>query len=308
MWYSPSTVLHELLGGPHGKNPTNLVVWQIRMPRAIACLLLGGILGTVGSAFQAQLRNPLADPYIVGVSSGAAVGGAAAVVFGFGASVGGLGTMLAGFISGLGSLALVYWLSRRRGVVDVTSLLLAGVVIGTLLSAVLSLLLLASGRDQGVVLSWLLGSTTPAFWPQNLLLAIVLFIGGLVLFRETRKLNAFALGDEVAQRVGVDTVRLTRVVLLAGTAMTAAAVGAHGIIGFLGLVSPHISRRVFGVDWRRSLPGSMLIGMALLLLADLLSQRGVSSITGVPGMEVPVGIVTAILGAPSLLILMRRNG
>jgi iron complex transport system permease protein len=307
-WFSPLDVARELLNGPGGTGAESTIVWQIRLPRATACLLVGGILGVVCSAFQAQLRNPLADPYIVGVSSGAAVGGAIAVVTGTSALFGGLGTTLAGFVSGIVSLAVVYFLARRRGVVDVTSLLLAGVVIGSLLSAVLSLILLASGRDQVQVLSWLLGNTGRVPWSANAVLAAALVAGSLVMIRESRRLNAFALGDEAAQRLGVDTVRLTRVVLITGTAMTAAAVGAVGIIGFLGLVAPHISRRLLGVDWRRSLPGSMLVGMGLLILADVLSQRGVSAMTGVVGMEVPVGIVTAILGAPSLLVLMRRKG
>lgn len=307
VWYSPLSVLRELLNGP-GDGQANTIVWQIRLPRATACLLVGGILGLVGSAFQAQLRNPLADPYIVGVSSGAAVGGTLAVITGFSGVFYGLGTTALGFLTGIGSLAVVYLLARRRGVVDVTSLLLAGVVIGSLLSSVLSLLLLASGRDQAQVLAWLLGDTSRVPWSANGVLLFALVAGGLVLYRESRRLNAFALGDEAAMRLGVDTVRLTRLVLVTGTVMTAAAVGSVGIVGFLGLVAPHISRRLLGVDWRRSLPGAMLIGMGLLLLADLLSQRGVSMVTGVVGMEVPVGIVTAILGAPSLLVLMRKKG
>ncbi|HEY0866905.1 MAG TPA: iron ABC transporter permease [Fimbriimonas sp.] len=306
-WYAPLTVLRELANGP-SEGAANVIVWQIRLPRATACLFVGGILGIVGSAFQAQLRNPLADPYIVGVSSGAAVGGVVAVITGLSGMFGGLGTTLLGFLSGMGSLAVVYLLARRRGVVNVTSLLLAGVVIGSLLSAILSLLLLASGRDQTQVLAWLLGNTSRVPWNANAVLGVSLLLGATAMVRESRRLNAFALGDDAARRLGVDTLRLTRLVLLVGTAMTAAAVGAVGIIGFLGLVAPHISRRLLGVDWRRSLLGSMLVGMGLLLLADLLSQRGVSALTGVVGMQVPVGIVTAILGAPSLLVLMRKKG
>jgi iron complex transport system permease protein len=306
-WYTPGDVIRELVRGPGFSEPANTIVWQIRLPRATACVLVGGILGLVGSAFQAQLRNPLADPYIVGVSSGAAVGGAAAFVLGLAGWFGGLGVTVFGFFTGLLSLWLVYSLAKHRGVVDVTSLLLAGVVIGSLLSAVLSLLLIASGKDQTVVLAWLLGSISPSFWAENALLAVALLAGAVILARESRRLNVFALGEDTAQRLGVDTVRLTRVVLITGTAMTAAAVGAVGIVGFLGLVAPHIARRLMGVDWRRSMTGAMIVGMLLLTGSDLIAQRLIPGLLNMPGLELPVGIVTALLGAPSLLILLKRS-
>jgi iron complex transport system permease protein len=284
----------------------NVVVWVLRLPRAVAALAVGCILGLVGSAFQAQLRNPLADPYIVGVSSGAAVGGVLALVLGFGGAVGGLAMMGAGFFTGMGALALVYWLAQRRGLVDVTALLLSGVAVGSLLSAVTSLVLLAAGQDTNRVLEWLLGSLSASSWPKNAVLAGVAVLGGAILISRSRYLNAFAIGEDTASRLGVDVPRLRTVVLTVGTAMTAAAVGAVGIIGFLGLVAPHISRKLLGVDWRFSLLGSGLIGGALLLLADILAQRAMSAITQTPGLEVPVGVVTAIIGAPSLLVLLRR--
>jgi iron complex transport system permease protein len=295
---APGQVVAQLLAGPGRDGSENAIVWDIRLPRTVACVLIGAILGATGSAFQALFRNPLADPYVAGVSSGAAVGGVVAVILGLS---GGIGLFLAGTLGGLAALALVWSLAQRRGAADVTTLLLAGLVIGTLLSAVLSMLLLGSGRDSNALLRWLLGSTTPAFWDVNALLAAVAVTGGLILSRQTRRLNAFAVGEDSAQRLGVETGKLKRTVLVTGTAMTAAAVGAAGIISFLGLVAPHIARRLLGVDWRVSLPGSMLVGAALLLLADALAQRAIY------GVELPVGILTALLGAPSLLILLRQE-
>ena len=308
-WYLPWDIAREILRGPMAE-PTsdNAIVWSIRLPRAVEALTVGAILGLVGSAFQAQLRNPLADPYIVGVSSGAAIGGVLVQVFGLATAAFGLGLPLAGFATGMATLALVTALARRRGLVDVTTLLLAGVAVGTLLSAVTSLVLLAAGKDTNVVLSWLLGSLGHASWSHNALLAVFTVSGGALLVSQSRRLNAFAVGEDTASRLGVDVPRLRTVVLTTGTAMTAAAVGAVGIIGFLGLAAPHLSRRLLGVDWRYSLMGAGLLGGLLLLLADLIAQRGMSILTNTPGMDIPVGIVTAILGAPSLLILMRRKG
>jgi iron complex transport system permease protein len=192
-------------------------------------------------------------------------------------------------------------LATRRGIVQVQTLLLAGVVVGALLSAILSMVLLVAGEDTNQVLRWLLGSTTPMFWDRIAIMLVVYVVGGGVLIRQSRRLNAFAVSEETAQRLGIDTGALKSVVLVAGTAMTAVAVGSTGIIGFLGLVAPHISRRILGVDWRWSLPGSALIGSALLLLADIVGQQLK------PGTEIPVGIVTALLGAPFLLVLIRKK-
>ncbi len=308
-WYSPLAVARELLRGhaTDSDHPFNNIIWAIRLPRVLECVCVGGILGAVGSAFQAQLRNPLAEPYVVGVSSGAAVGSAIAMVCGFDAWFGGLGAAGCGFVSGMLALALVYGLAKRRGGVDVSTLLLAGVIVGALLSSVLSLTILLSGQDSNRVLEALLGSMSTASFEKDAILFGALIAGSIILVRQTRLLNAFAMGEESAARMGVDVGRLRAVVLITGTAMTAAAVGAVGIVGFLGLVAPHIARRLLGVDWRYSLIGSGLIGSALLVLADLIAQR-IGSVFHMAVTEVPVGIVTAVIGAPSLLILIRKKG
>jgi iron complex transport system permease protein len=303
---TPLDVIREIAQGPLAE-PTsaNSVVWNIRLPRALQAGLVGMILGLVGSAFQAQLRNPIADPYIVGVSAGAAVGGVLAMVTGFGLAFAGLGVAMAGFGTGMLSLALVFALARRRGLVDVATLLLSGVAVGSLLSALTSLILLSAGEDTNRVLRWLLGSFSGAQWAPNALLTAFLVPGALLLVLQSRRMNAFAMGEDTAARLGVDVPRLRAVVLVAGTGMVAAAVGTAGIIGFLGLAAPHIARKLLGVDWRVSLIGSGLLGGTLLVLADLLAQRGLPAITGIVGLEAPVGVVTAVIGAPSLILLLR---
>lgn len=307
-WLTPGEVIHELIAGANGKGTNHVIVWDIRLPRCLACIFVGGILGVVGSAFQAYLRNRLAEPYVIGVSSGAAVGGAGSMFLGFGAQWGGLGMIGAGCVTGLASLALVIALSRRNGSVDRGTLLLGGVLVGSLLSSLLSLILLAAGQDTNRVLQWLLGSMTPAFFSKDLVLGIAMVVGTAVLLSQSKKLNALAGGETLAKSVGVNVPRLTQTVLITGTVMTSVAVSSVGIIGFLGLVAPHTARRLVGVDWRWSLPASMLCGSLLLTVSDLVAQRVLGMLTQQVGFDPPVGVVTAILGAPVLLVLLKKRG
>lgn len=299
--YSPVEVAHALWDGPGADTAAGTILWQFRAPRAIACLLVGAILGIVGSAFQALFRNPLAEPYVVGASSGAAIGGAFAQVFGFAMFLNGLAMTAAAFATAMGSLGLVLAISRVRGAIDPQRLLVAGVVTSAMLSSLVACLLLAAGQDSNQVLRWLLGSVTPMYWPWIPALAVAAILGGGYLVFQTRRLNAFAIGEDAAKQLGVDTARLKPMILVVGTAMTAIAVGTVGVIGFLGMIAPHMARRIVGVDWRYSLPASGFVGACVLTLADIGAQWIV------PGAELPVGVVTALLSAPALLGLMRQT-
>jgi iron complex transport system permease protein len=268
----------------------------------LAALLAGAILGAVGAAFQSFFRNPLAEPYVVGVSSGAGLGGTLAVVLGVSQSFYSLGTVVLAFLGGLASLALVLPLARRGGGVQVHTLLLAGVVVSAMLSALMTTVLLISGYDTGKVLRWLLGSLTNVFSERLWAMAVAFAVGFLVLQTQTRALNAFSVSDFTSERLGVDPRKLRWAILVTGTAMVSVAVGAVGIIGFLGLMAPHIARRIVGIDLRYSLAASAMTGSLLLLLADLAAQN----MGGV--IELPVGAVTALLGGPALLVLLRKQG
>lgn len=295
-----SELLSHLTSGDLGPDhPENSIVWKLRLPRALGCLFAGAILGIVGAAFQSLFRNPLAEPYVIGVSSGAAVGGTLAIVLGLGAWAAGLGVIAFAFVGGIGSLLLVMGMARLQGGVDVVRLLLSGVVIGAMMSAAMTLILMLSGHDTNQIMRWLLGSTTPMFWNRVATLAAVCLLGAVAIYPASRQLNAMALDDFLAERLGVSRPRLIALILGVGTAMTAVCVGSVGIIGFLGLVAPHIARRVVGPDLRRSLPIAGLVGSGLLLTSDILAQRIY------PGMELPIGAVTAVLGAPILLVLLR---
>lgn len=298
---SPRELISIVFDGPDSSHPLAPIVWQLRLPRVIACLIIGFSLGVVGSAFQALFRNPLAEPYIIGSASGAAVGGSLALVFGWSMALGGLGMVAGATATGLASLLAVTAMAKVRGRIDPQRLLIGGVVSASMLSALVACILLASGHDTNEVLRWLLGSMTPMFWNRLVPLAMVVGLGSMYLMLQGRRLNAFAMGEDMARRLGVRTDRLKPLVLTVGTAMTSVAVGTVGIIGFLGMVSPHIARRIVGIDWRYSLIASGLVGAILLGASDILAQWMVA------GAELPVGVVTALLGAPTLLFLIRRD-
>lgn len=284
--------------GPNGIGDDTVatVLWQIRMPRGLAGLLVGMALGAAGAALQVTLRNPLAEPYVLGVSGGAAAAGTLGILLGWS----GLVLMGLATAGGVGALVLALLLVGRRAAGRTERLLVAGVVIGALLSALTTLNLSLAGQDAGRILMWLLGSLANIEWARVGVLAVI-SLGCLVgLLALGRPMDVMALGDDVAHTTGLATARYRQGVLLLAALATAAAVGTAGIIGFLGLVGPHLAALTLGGRARTRILGGALYGGALLVLADLLAQRIR------PGLEVPVGIVTALLGAPALLWVMRR--
>lgn len=301
VWLSPASLLRALVAGPNGADESlAAIVWTLRLPRALTCVLTGAILGSCGAVFQVVFRNPLAEPYVVGVSSGAAAGGAIATVVGFSTALGGLGLMVSAVLGGLFTFALVLAIARAGKLRSLTGLLLAGVVVGALIGGLLTVVLIVAGQDSNRVLMWLFGSTSSARWGSVAWLVVASAAMLAVFLFYARALNALALGSEAAASLGVNVERARGHLLFAGCAAASCAVGATGIIGFLGLVAPHIARQAAGPDARLAVPLSGLIGGALLLLADILAQR----VAGV--IELPVGAVTAVLGAPMLLVLLRR--
>lgn len=294
---SPQDFVSGLRLGPSSDDPIARILWWNRFPRVIGCILCGFALGIVGSAFQALLRNPLADPYTVGAASGAGVGSVLAVLLPFGEFAIVARPLLA-TLTGFAALLFVLAVGRLDGRKDGNKLLLGGVVIGSLLHALLTFLLLLAGRDTNQVLRNLLGDTTAIFWPRLAVLSVLLVIGSLTLLRSARALNAIAMGSDLAQSFGFEVSKVEKRVLFAGTLLTAGVVGTAGILPFVGLVAAHIARRLGAIDWRVNLLTSGLVGAGVLVFADLFAQRL---------SEVPVGIVSALLGAPILLLLLVRE-
>ncbi len=277
------------------------IVWDVRLPRVFTAALVGALLALAGVAFQGLLMNPLADPYTVGASAGAAVGAAAAEVLGVGMLVGGLVGTMAAFLSAVAAATLVYALARVGGRVSVQTFLLAGVVVGTMLWSLIPLLMVLAGRadDLQRIYFYLIGSLQGADWTRAVLLTPFALITGGVLWAWSRELNLMTLGEESAFHLGVPVESYKRLVLALGALATAAAVSVGGIIGFVGLVVPHVARRFVGPDHRQLLPVAALAGASLLVASDLVVRVWLN--------DMPVGVITAIVGAPVFCVLIRRR-
>ncbi|WP_324011502.1 iron ABC transporter permease [Microbacterium sp. JZ37] len=277
-------------------------VWQFRLPRALLSALAGGGLALAGALMQVTVRNPLAEPYILGVSSGASVGAVLVIVTGS-AALGGVSMNAAAFVGALGACVCVWALARRDGMLSPTRMILAGVALGTLLSAVTSYLTISTDAQNVVsVLFFLLGSVSAATMSSLTAPALALLVAVFASFFLARSLNALMTGDESATALGVDVARLRGLLLLIASLLTGVVVSVAGGIGFVGLVVPHLVRIAVGADHRRVLPVTVLGGAVFLMGADLLA-RTVAAPT-----EIPLGILTAFVGAPFFLWLMRRGG
>jgi len=281
------------------------IILEIRLPRVVAASLVGGGLALAGALFQGILRNPLADPYVIGTSGGAALGAAVGLLISTHFSVLGFGVVpTLSFVGAVCAAAAAYQLSKVGGRTSVVTLLLAGFALSVVLSYIMSFLMILNDRLQlnlRVLYAWLLGGISVTSWIQVEVIAALILTAGTLAMAFARSLNAMSLGDEMAAHLGVPVER-DRVALLAlGSMLTAAAVVGGGLIGFVGLIIPHAVRLVFGPEHSRLLPLSALTGAIFLVLADLLSR------ILIPPNELPVGILTALLGGPIFLYLLRRS-
>lgn len=284
--------------------PAAGILLDIRLPRVLVGAAAGGSLALAGVAAQGLLMNPLADPYILGVSSGAAFGASTVMSTRFGEAWDGLGVPAAAFAGAGATLALVYALGRSQGRLSLHRFLLSGVVVGAFLWAAITLRLSLAGQDVQLLLYWLLGSLNGRDWRDLAMIAPALVVSWTVLFLFARELNLMSLGEESAHALGVSPERAKLLILGAAALATAAAVAVSGIIGFVGLMVPHIVRRLVGPDHRVLLPSAALGGGAFLVLADTVARGAV--IPSTLG-ELPVGVVTALAGAPFFIYLMRSR-
>lgn len=284
-----------------------LILLNERLPRTVLGALVGGSLASAGLVFQAILKNPLADPYVIGSAGGAAIGGTVALLLPISAIFGHAGVAMSAFLSGLGSIVLIYRFSRDRGgKIRSYEVLLTGVIFNTFASAVIMFLkIVVRAEKTQEILLWLMGTLNSDIRSPYAILAVaVLFLSAiLVLYRISPALNALALGEEDAATVGVDPVKTTRIVLVAGSLLVAGAVSVAGMIGFVGLIVPHGVRAMIGSDHRLTLPASALLGALFLVLADL----GTRLFFPVFSTEAPVGVLTAFIGGPLFIYLLRRG-
>jgi iron complex transport system permease protein len=297
-------VLAHRIGLRIGATPEPLVdavVWDIRIPRVLLAIVVGGALGCAGAAMQGSFANPLAEPGIIGVSSGAALGAVAAIVVGF-TLLGTWSIAGAAFIGGLITVAVVYFASRANGRTEIVTLILTGVALNALTGAVIGLITyLSDDAELRSITFWTLGSVAQATWPKVLVVMPIAVVGAVVACTQAHRLDLLSLGERAARHVGVDVERLRVLMLVVIALLTAAAVAVSGIILFVGLVVPHVVRMIAGPGHRVLLPASALAGALALVVADTISR------TAIAPSEIPLGVLTALVGAPFFLWLLRRT-
>jgi iron complex transport system permease protein len=278
------------------------IILSLRLPRALAAALVGIALAASGVLFQGLLRNPMADPYIIGTSGGAALGATIAMMLPL--SLAGVRFGLVpvfAFVGALATVMIVYRLALVGGQAPITTLLLAGFAVSSMLAAVMSFLMLISGRNIPNILIWLMGGVSTSGWNALGVVAPMILAGLGLSFFFTADLNALLLGEEAAAHLGVHVERRKIGLLALGSFLAATAVSISGLVGFVGLVMPHIARLAFGPEHRRLLPAAALMGGIFLVLADLLARLLLSPT------ELPVGMITAAVGAPFFLYLLKRT-
>jgi iron complex transport system permease protein len=281
------------------------IVLNIRLPRVILAGLVGASLAIAGAAFQGLLRNPLADPYTLGVSSGASVG--AVLTLFFQLSIPFIGSFTLPLLSILFSWTTIFvvlaFARKIERSMRVETIILTGIIFSSFLGAVISLMIALTGDELRQIIGWLLGSVSMRGWEYIKIILPFFVLGSIILIFNAKELNAMSFGEERAQHLGVNVQVRKLVILTAGSILTGAAVAVSGTIGFVGLVIPHLSRLLWGPDHRHLLPLSILTGSGFLILADLISRTIISPT------ELPIGVITALIGAPvfALILLQRRR-
>ena len=278
------------------------IILEIRLPRVVLAGLVGGALSLAGATYQGLFRNPLADPYLIGVAQGAALGAVVGFLLPSPWHNMGFGIIpLLAFVGALISTAIVYTLARVGKTLPVTTLILAGVALGALLGSVVSYLIISSGEKMHGIIFWLMGSFSLSQWSEVKVVLPYVVVGVVVILLYARPLNVMQLDEEQAQQLGINVERLKLILLAAATLITAAAVSFVGTIGFVGIIIPHAVRLIWGPDHRFLLPLSVLSGAIFLILADVIAR------TVLAPMEIPIGVITALVGAPFFLYLLRRR-
>ncbi len=275
------------------------IFWNLRMPRIVLSALVGAALSVCGAAYQSVFRNPLTDPYVLGISSGASLGAAIAILLGLEAYL--LGVGACALVSGLLTILVIYRIASIGNRMHTTTLLLTGVCITFLMSALISFLMVLRQDKMDSIIFWTMGSFASASWTDVAIVAPVVAIGIGVVLYHCRDLNLLLAGSETAKSLGVEVERVKKVLLLATTLMVAFCVSTCGVIGFVGLVVPHCIRLVSGPDNRRIVPYAIVVGALFLLMCDTMAR------TLLMPAELPVGSLTALVGAPLFIYLLYKN-
>jgi len=277
------------------------IIWNIRLPRILVSLLIGGMLSIAGVTYQGILKNPMADPFILGISSGAALGATIGIVSKINFSILGLNFIsIAAFIGAVSVIFIVYNIAKINNDVPVTTLLLSGVAMSQFLTAILSILMLIFDRDLNKIILWTMGSLSGKGWDSILNILPYSILGIIILLFLSRDMDILLLGDESAKNLGVESDKVKKIALVTASVITAAAVSVSGIIGFVGLIVPHIVRIFMGPKHIKLLPISFIVGGLLMVVCDTIARSIIPQ-------EIPVGIITAILGGPFFIYLLKKR-
>jgi iron complex transport system permease protein len=295
---APGAIL-AALAHPHAHTDATTIIWSLRLPRVAIAAIVGATLALAGTLMQALLRNPLVDPYLTGVSAGAG----AAIAIGITLGIGIAAVPALGFVAGLATAIVVAVLARRGSGLDGERLILAGVSISALMSALIALALtrLAPGSASNAIIAWLAGSLAGRGWPDVLAALPYACAGAIGAVTMVPSLNVLRLGERRAAALGLDLARLQWIVLASAALLTAAAVALAGLVGFVGLIVPHLARRVGGADLRATMPVAVVLGAALVIVADALSRSLFAPL------EIPLGVLLAFIGVPAFLFLYLRG-
>lgn len=279
------------------------IIWDIRFPRVILGALAGAGLALAGAVIQALLRNSLADPYILGVSSGSSVAAVLVIIFGAMPIFGQFALSISAFLGAFASMIVVYVLAQVSGVITTSRLLLAGIAVSMILSSITSFIVMMAPKEQGIrdAMFWMMGSFSGARWEYVIIPGCAVLMGLAYLLFQYRGLNAMLTGEETAKTLGIDTDSLRKVLMIVISLLTGVIVAVSGSIGFIGLMIPHIARFLVGSDHRRVLPVSALLGALLSVWADVLARMILAP------EELPIGVITAICGGPFYIWLLRRG-
>lgn len=284
------------------RNSFTLIVLKIRLPRIILSALVGMALAGSGVVFQAIFKNPMADPYVIGISSGAAFGATIAIILGLQSSILGLWALnIMAFIGAIGTTIVVYNISRIGNSTPVVTLLLAGIAISFFLSSTISLLMTLKRDQIENIVFWTMGSVAAASWKHIIITMPIVLIGCMVLIIFTRDLNIMLMGEDTAKNLGIEVETLKKILLVLGSIIAASAVAVSGIIGFVGIIVPHIVRLIVGPDHRVLLPFSLLAGAIFLILSDTIARLLI------PPIEIPLGVITSLFGAPYFIYLLYKK-
>ncbi|HCX04591.1 MAG TPA: iron ABC transporter [Clostridiales bacterium] len=283
------------------EDSTVYIIWNIRFPRIIVSLFIGGMLSIAGVTYQGILKNPMADPFVLGISSGAALGATIGIISKISFNILGLNFIsIMAFAGALLVIFIVYNIARIKNEIPVTTLLLSGIAMSQFLTAILSTIMMLNDRDLNKIFFWTMGSLSGKGWESILNILPYAGLGMIILMYYAKDMDILLLGDESAKNLGVEADRVKKIILVTASVITAASVSVSGIIGFVGLIVPHIVRMFIGPKHIKLLPLSFVTGGGLMVICDTIARSIIAQ-------EIPVGIITAILGGPFFIYILKKK-